>query len=203
MEETTMKKRTVLAPVALALLVAASFAPSVQAGGNVDFFAGQKELDRNFGDGNRIEEQDAAAIFTDWGGDTWPVHIALDVLVGQRDRNDDQFDVKLDGSTGEIDVGARWYPAKGSKWMPHVGGGLGLISGEVSTSNPDPANDISFDDSKLGYWADAGLAYRFGDHFKLGSRIRYSKAELDNPEGNVRSVDAGGLTYGVNAGFTW
>jgi opacity protein-like surface antigen len=178
--------------------------PSVaQASGNVDLFAGQKELDTDFGGGNDIEEQDAVALFLDFGQEEWPVHVAVDLLTGSRDTDDDDFDVDLDGSTGEIGVGARWYPAKGSRWMPHLGGGLGLVSGEVKTSNPNPSNDISFDDSKLGYWADTGLAYRLADHFKLGARVRYSKAKLDNPGGDIEEVEAGGLTYGVSAGWSW
>lgn len=201
-----MRKNTwILFSVALISLLLGSvcLTPSVRADGNLDLFVGQKELDKDFGGGSNIEEQDAAAVFFDWGQTEWPVHIAVDVLAGSKDVNDNAFNVHLDGSTGEIATGIRWYPTKESKWRPHLGGGLALVSGEVKTSNPNPANDISFDDSKVGYWADAGIAYRFGQYFKLGSRLRYSKAKLDNPGGTINEVDAGGLTYGVSAGWAW
>jgi opacity protein-like surface antigen len=191
----------------LVALVCCAFGPA-QAGGNVDMFLGQKELDTNFGGGTDMQEQDALALLTDWGGDGWPVHIAFDVLWGNQDTDDDSIQANLDGSTGEIDLGVRWYPVKDSKWMPHLGGGLGLISGEVDADFQDPnagEEDFSFDDSALGYWADTGLAYRIGDHFKLGGRVRWSEAKLDNPigAGETEEVDAGGLSYGVNAGWTW
>ncbi|HKQ63324.1 MAG TPA: outer membrane beta-barrel protein [Candidatus Polarisedimenticolaceae bacterium] len=186
-----------------ALVAGAVCVPPAHAAGNIDLFAGQKNLDRDFGDGRSIEEQDALALFFDFGKEHWPVHFAIDLLEGRADVNDNDLDTRIDGSTGEIDVGMRWYPTKGHKVLPHLGGGLGFISGEVDVDNDAAANDISFDDSKLGYWADAGVAFVIGDHFKLGGRVRYSKAKLDNPGGNVTEVDAGGTTWGINAGWTW
>ena len=193
---------------ALVALAALWQTAPAQAGGNVDVFAGQKEVDTNFGEGHDMQEQDALALLTDWGGDNWPVHIAVDMLTGNKDVNGDDFNPDIDGSTGEFDVGVRWYPAKGSHWMPHLGGGVGLISGKVRVNNEDPNDpndDFGFDDSKLGYWADTGLAYRMGDHFKLGGRVRYSAAKFDNVTGpgGTEEVDAGGVAYGVNAGWTW
>jgi opacity protein-like surface antigen len=200
-----MSKARLFLSSALALPLLISAIPDAKASGNIDLFVGQKELDEDFGAGNDIQEQDFVGIMFDWGKETWPVHIALDFMTGSDDVDDDDLDVHLDGSTAEILLGVRWYPAKesGSHWMPHLGGGLGLVSGEVSEDFPDASNDISFDDSKLGFWADAGLQYRFGEHFKIGARLKYSKAKVDNPGGDVEEVEAGGFAYGIDGGWTW
>jgi opacity protein-like surface antigen len=179
--------------------------PQARASGNIDLFLGQKNLDKDFGSGRNIEDQDAIGLFFDWGQESWPVHIALDLLVGSKDNNGDNFDVDLDGSTAEILVGVRWYPAKASDthWMPHLGGGLGLISGKVKADDSAASDDLRFDDSKLGLWGDAGVQYRFGKHFKVGGRVKYSRAKVDNPGGNVKEIEAGGLSYGIDGGWTW
>jgi outer membrane protein with beta-barrel domain len=203
-----MRKSIALFSTLAGLLVALALTPVAKAdpAGSVDFFAGQKELDRNFTESNNMEEQDALALFTDWGSSNSQWRLAVDVLAGSKDVNDDALNVKLDGSTGEIGAGARWYPMKESHWMPHLGAGLALVSGKVETNQPGPGSvDLAFDDSKLGYWTDGGIAYRFGEHFKLGGRIRYSDAKLEIKDNfdNVREVNAGGLSYGVTAGATW
>jgi opacity protein-like surface antigen len=196
-----MRKTIGLFSVAAGLLVLTAWMPVAKAelAGSVDFFAGQKELDTDFGGDSDIQEQDALALFTDWGSSNSTFRFALDVLAGSRDVDDDELNVRLDGSTGEIGAGARWYPMKESHWMPHLGAGLAMVSGKVETDDVD----LAFDESKLGYWADGGIAYRFGDHFKLGGRIRYSDAKLEVRGDNVREVNAGGLSYGVTAGATW
>ena len=203
-----MRKSIALFSTLAGLLVALASTPVAKAdpAGSVDLFAGQKELDRNFTEGNNMEEQDAVALFTDWGSSNSQFRFAVDFLAGRKDTNDNELQVKLDGSTGEIGAGARWYPMKESHWMPHLGAGLALVSGKVETSQPGPGSvDLAFDDSKLGYWTDGGIAYRFGDHFKVGGRIRYSDAKLEIKDNldNVREVNAGGLSYGVTAGATW
>jgi opacity protein-like surface antigen len=201
-EDSSMRKYIKLFSILAAPLAVAALATNVHAAGSVDFFAGQKELDTDFGGDQDIEEQDAVALFTDWGPKDSSWRFAVDLLAGRADRDDDELDIHLDGSTGEIGAGARWYPVKESRWMPHLGAGLALVSGEVET-NGSGANDLAFDDSKVGYWADGGVAYRFGEHFKVGGRIRYSDAKLDQRGDVVREVNAGGLTYGINAGVIW
>lgn len=199
-------RKNILFSVLAGLLVAVAYVPAAHAdaAGSVDFFAGQKELDRNFGNGQNVEEQDAVALFTDWGSSNSSFRFAMDFLTGRKDTNDNDLQVKLDGSTGEIGAGARWYPMKESHWMPHLGVGLALVSGKVETSDPGPNNvDLAFNDSKLGYWTDGGIAYRFGEHFKVGGRIRWSDAKLDIKNDNIKDVNAGGLSYGVTAGATW
>lgn len=199
-----MKRVTFALSIALTVPLILCMAPAASASGNIDLFIGQKELDTDFGGGNDIEEQDAAGLFFDWGKESWPVHLALDFVIGSKDVDDSNLNIDLDGSTGEILLGVRWYPAKKSDthWMPHLGGGLGLISGEVESSSSGP-NNLAFDDSKLGFWADAGIQYRIGEHFKFGGRAKYSRAKLDNPGGNVTEVEAGGLTWGIDGGWTW
>ena len=203
-----MRKSIGLFSAFAGLFVLLAFAPAAYAdpAGSVDFFAGQKELDRNFTESNNMEEQDAIALFTDWGSSNSQWRFAVDVLAGRKDVDDDELDVRLDGSTGEIGAGVRWYPMRESHWMPHLGLGAALVSGKIETSEPGPGSvDLAFDDSKLGYWTDGGIAYRFGEHFKLGGRIRYSDAKLEVRDNlnNVREVNAGGLSYGITAGATW
>lgn len=198
-----MRKHITLFSVA-GMLVALALSPAAKAdaAGSVDFFAGQKEVDTDFGGGTNMQEQDAIALFTDWGSSNSAWRLAVDVLSARKDTDDDTLDIHLDGSTGEIGAGARWYPMKESHWMPHLGAGLAFVNGQVDTSGSG-VNDVAFDDSKLGYWADGGVAYRFGEHFKLGGRVRWSEAKLDQKNDNVKEVNAGGITYGVTAGAIW
>ena len=193
-----------LVPAALAMIVVAGLATMpAQAGGNVNALLGQKELDQTYSDTENVQEQDMLGLMMDWGGEGWPVHIALDIVNSSQDVNDNDFDVNVDGSTLAIDGGVRWYFVKDRNWEPYIGGGVAYISGEVDTSGDN--NDIEFDDSTVGYWVNGGIKWVIGEHFNLGGDVRWEKAELDVEDdlNNPVDIEAGGLGYAVLLGYRW
>jgi opacity protein-like surface antigen len=193
-----------LVPAALAMIVVAGLATSpAQAGGNLNVLLGQKEQDQSFSDTESIQEQDMLGLMMDWGGEGWPVNIALDVMDSSKDSNDNEFDVNVDGSTLAIDGGVRWYFVKDRSWEPYIGGGVSYISAEVDTSGD--SNDVEFDDSTVGYWVNGGIKWVIGEHFNLGGDVRYEKAELsvEDDLNNPVDIEAGGLGYAVLLGYRW
>lgn len=200
-----MSRRSLfLVPMALAVIVTAGLlATPAQAGGNINALLGQKELDTSYSDTENIQEQDMLGLMMDWGAEGWPVNLALDIVSGSADTNDENFDVNVDGSTLAVDGGVRWYFVKNRSWEPYVGGGVSYISGEVDTSGQN--NDIEFDDSTVGYWVNGGIKWVIGEHFNLGGDVRWEKAELDVEDdlGNPVDIEAGGLGYAVLLGYRW
>lgn len=200
-----MSRRSLfLVPLALAVIVTAGLmATPAKAGGNINALIGQREMDESFSDTEDIQEQDMLGLMMDWGAEGWPINIALDIVAGSKDTNDESFNVNVDGSTLAIDGGVRWYFVKNRSWEPYVGGGVAYISGEVDTSGDN--NDIEFDDSTVGYWLNGGIKWVIGEHFNLGGDVRWEKAELDVEDdlGNPTDVEAGGLGYAVLLGYRW
>jgi len=153
---------------------------------DVNFILGVKMLEED--DWAPVEDQSEFAVSSTFGGVDWPVHIALD-LVASADDNED-FGFKIEGSTLELDVGARkiW----GKKTRPFIGGGLALINGEFE------AFTLSDDDDALGAWLDAGVFWRLGRRFNIGIEARISWAEI-----TLFGMDgeAGGEHIGLILGF--
>jgi opacity protein-like surface antigen len=195
-----------LALIGSGLLLAVS-GGSAFADGNANIWGGQKELDQDFSNDENVSEQDALAVLLDFGRDTWPVHISLDVLSSSQDSNDNDFDVNFDGSTTEVDLGARWYLNKDDEnsFRPYLGGGLAYIAGEVDTDAEEEFLDVEFDDNGIGYFVNGGLGWRLGESFNVGADVRWAKAELNVDQGldDTADIDAGGLSYGVFFGFGW
>jgi hypothetical protein len=191
-----------LVPVVFAMIAALAVTP-VQAGGNINVLIGQREQDESFSDTEDIQEQDMLGLMMDWGGEGWPVNIALDIVSGSADSDDNEFNVNVDGSTLAIDGGVRWYFVKDRAWEPYIGGGLAYISAEVDTDGE--SNDIEFDDSTVGYWLNGGIKWVIGEHFNIGGDIRWEKAELDVEDdlNNPTDIEAGGLGYAVLLGYRW
>jgi hypothetical protein len=191
-----------LVPVVFAMIAALAVTPA-QAGGNINVLIGQREQDESFSDTEDIQEQDMLGLMMDWGAEGWPVNIALDIVSGSADSNDNDFNINVDGSTLAIDGGVRWYFLKDRSWEPYVGGGVSYISAEVDTDGE--SNDIEFDDSTVGYWLNGGIKWVIGEHFNLGGDIRWEKAELDVEDdlNNPQDIEAGGLGYAVLLGYRW
>lgn len=199
---------SLLAAVA-AFLIVGALAPAAMADGNVNFIIGQKEMDENFGQREDIEEQDMFGALIDFGVMDWPVNISFDIISSSQDVDDDEFDLNLEGSTLELDLGAKLYFMKDTPFRPYVGGGLAFISAEIDEAR-DPDGDLDFDeahleDESLGYFVNGGLLWRIGERFNLGADVRWSKAEIEVEDdfGDPRDVEAGGFSYGVFAGFGW
>ena len=197
-----------IAAVTVVVLVAAAFTSSparAGADGHVNFFIGQKSLDGD--DWEPVEDQFEFGAVMSFGQDDWPVHIAVDVLVSADEETVfDPFiggNVKVTGATFEVAAGVRKIWKKG-RVLPYLGAGVGVISAGLEVD--DGFVSVDGEDAGFGVWAGGGVFWRLGSHFNLGLDARYSSAEVDLDFGSgivARDVSAGGLHYGLVAGFGW
>ena len=190
---------------AVLTIVVFAFVPArADADGHVNFFLGQKSLSSS--DWEPLEKQLEFGAVMSFGQESWPVHIAVDVLTSTDETTlYDPFlgNVTLTGSTFEIDLGVRKIWKKG-RVLPYIGGGLGVIGAGLEADAGFASTDAS--DVGFGLWADAGVFFRLGSHFNLGFDLRYSNADVDVDFGNgivAENVAAGGFGYGVLLGFGW
>lgn len=190
-----MGKRILPAMIAAAVLLLPT---SVLAGGEINLFYGQKELEKN--DWEPVESQQAIGVELTFGHE-WPVAVAIDYF-----RSDDDatysyygYTAKLETEIKEIDAGVRYLFRKDKKIVPYVGGGLAYADAEITLKEPDFGNE-SISDSAVGLWAAGGVNFRIGRFFNLGVDVRTSTAEVEFFD---TEVDAGGLSYGVLLGFRW
>ena len=106
----------------LLLLIAMAFLaiPAAWAGdytGNVNFVLGQKYLDKD--DWEPLEEQGEFAALVSWGGKSWPVQIAIDVLGSYKKKTTSGY---VDGIFFDGDL-------EGS--VHHLGGEDGVLEGDL------------------------------------------------------------------------
>ena len=188
-----LKVLTVPALFALLALALPSIS-SAEVHGNVNLFLGMKTL--SDGDWEPIEDQPEFGVLTDWGAKEWPIHIAADVLFSSDD--EDIGGVDVDGETFELALGVRkvWY--QNDRFRPYVGGGLDVVQAEVEFEGS--FGSVDDDDTGIGAWVDGGIVWRIGEVFQIGAGLRYSYAEVELFEEDLK---AGGLHYGLVAGFGW
>lgn len=167
--------------------------------GNVNFFLGQRMLDKD--DWEPLEEQTQFGLLVDFKKENWPVSIAIDYLSS----NDEvtQYDTfsalnwTFEASTTEIDVGVRKiFDGSGSQMKPYVGGGVAFIDAEVEVTNGFLT--VKDDDNGTGFWLNGGVYWTLGQGFNLGVDLRYSSADGDDTD-----LDAGGSHVGLLLGFHW
>ena len=188
------RMRIVLAVVVLGCCAAVA---TPTPAGDFQFFLGVKDL----GDEWRPNDRPVEVGFeSSWGPRTWPVWIAVDVLV-TRDRGDTDeqpvrdfptMDLEAKIWTGELDLGLRKIWRVG-RWQPYLGGGVGLIGAQKELEGQillppsdglvalggvgglEPYKD-SHTDGELGLWVGGGFSYRLGRRSHLGVSLRYSQA---------------------------
>ncbi len=192
--------------VLIVILALAVVPPAVLAGsnGHVNFFLGQKSLDKD--DWEPVEDQPEFGAVMSFGQDDWPIHIAVDVLGSADDAS--MFDpllgdVDLTAATFEVCVGVRKIWVKNSL-HPYVGGGLALV-GAAAELDSD-FGDEDADDSGVGAWVGGGVFWRLGKRFNIGGDLRWSNAEVDLDFGDglvTPDLKAGGVHAGLLLGFGW
>lgn len=178
-----MRQLLMLVATALVITSTPCFAMEYQ----VNFFLGQKMLDED--DWAPTEDQTEFGVVTTFGGENWPVHIAVDVLGSSEETT--EMSIDLTGSTSEFDFGVRKIWGR-KKIRPFLGGGIALINGEFEVLG------ASFDDDGTGYWANGGVFWRLGRRFNIGVEARISRAEI-----TLFGIDvqAGGEHIGLILGF--
>lgn len=162
--------------------------------GNVNFFLGQKSLDSD--DWAPLDDQGEFGVLVDFKQRSWPVSVAIDILVSADEET--VLGSPVDGITSEINGGVRKiWEVTGSSVRPYIGGGLALIAADLERRN---FTTVSDDDNSLGIWLNAGVYWTLGQSFNLGLDLRYSKAEV-----TLFGVDveAGGTHAGLILGYHW
>ncbi len=157
--------------------------------GNVNFFLGAKALEDEW---DPAEEQTEFGIEVDFRQQSWPVSIAIDLLVAAGE--DDFFGANIESRTSELNIGVRKIWDKSPQVRPFIGGGVSFISGEFK------AFGFSEDDSAMGFWIGGGVYWTLSQHFNLGLELKASSAEI-----TLFDVDAnaGGGHFGLLIGYHW
>ena len=162
--------------------------------GNLNFFLGQKTLDKD--DWAPVEDHGEFGILLDFKPKSWPISIAIDILGSASEET--LAGVVYKGTTSEFDVGVRKIWETGGPIRPFIGGGIASIAAEFEVSNGYFL--LSDDDTSTGIWINGGVYWTLGKHFNLGLEARYSKAEV-----KLFGVDgeAGGSHVGLLLGYHW
>lgn len=198
-------RRSWIAPLALAGILAAGAAIAGTDVGSINFTVGRKSFTSDWYLGPRIADatgqapdpgragQPALGIELTWGRQGWPASIALDVLHSYDDGithvpgffTAPAFDQRLRASTIEIGLGARRaWTIKG--FSPYIGAGGSWVRSNVLVEISDPSESqfgaaiasARSRESAFGFWAGGGIYRRIGPRFQLGLAGRYSRAML-------------------------
>ncbi len=162
--------------------------------GNVNFFLGQKTLDKE--DWDFINKQPEFGVLVDFKQQDWPVSIAIDILGSSDDGT--ESGVLIEGQTSEINIGVRkiWV-TPGSSIKPYIGGGVALINAEIKATG---FTSISEDDNGTGIWLGGGIYWTLGQTFNIGLDLRYSQADVTL---FGETGEAGGTHAGLMLGYHW
>jgi len=194
--------------VFIALLVTGSVTALAET--NLNFVLGQKYLDAD--DWPVGNSQGSISFLSTFGPRSWPVQVAIDVLVSAAGSTSTLYpgsDGEIRGTelvqgTFELDIGVRKIWRSG-RARPFVGGGIAVVRGqqEIQLLSSDPADisrELGEDDEAPGAWIDGGVFWRLGEMFNIGFEARYSRAELSF---TGRDVQAGGFNLGLILGWGW
>lgn len=167
--------------------------------GNINGYIGSKSLD---GDWGKFDSQNEFGIITDFGHQSWPFLIAIDLFVSASDNHNEKKsngDYHVDAATSEVMIGIRRYFDLNYRLSPYVGGGItsGYGYREIKQSDGTYKDE---DDDGYGPWVGTGVVWRPWTHFNVGFDVRYSDFDVDL---FGKNLEAGGLHAGLNAGFHW
>lgn len=170
--------------------------------GNVNFFLGQKTLDKD--DWEPVDEQPEFGVLVDFKKQDWPVSIAIDILGSSGDEtlNDpDLGNLSFEAKTSELNLGVRkiWNTAN-SSIRPYVGGGVAFINADAELKSTGFSISVSDDDMGTGFWLGGGVYWTLNQSFNLGLDLRYSQADVTLFD---ESLKAGGTHVGLMLGYHW
>jgi hypothetical protein len=181
--------------------------PAVSGAGSVHVRAGVSALSE---DAEPAEDQTLFGLDFTFGGDDWPVLLAVDISSSSGDGTSTYYynpyygdvTVNADLDITELDVGVRKiWDAKSLR--PFVGGGLSVVNAEVEGDfNGFPFDD---DDTVPGVWVDGGILWRIGKGFEIGLDVRYSLAgvEFDFGDPEEEELELSGFSAGLLVGWGW
>jgi hypothetical protein len=191
---------------AAAALTAAVFAVSPAiAGGNANFFAGQRSLSEDDIDGVELEALDdhtAFGVSVDWSVGDWPIHLVAGILQSSRDETESFGPLSVDEEVTftELSFGVRKPWAVAGNARPFVGGGLTRMEGELEL-DVSGVGSLDEDDDAIAVFLEGGLSWRLGPAFNLGGAVRVVREADMEIEGS--DFDGDYVQYGVLLGWGW
>ena len=198
-----MKTRTISAAVASALLLtslsmahAGGDKGSNDFTGNIGGYLGQKSLDDK--DWDNLDRQGSLGMIFDFKKQSWPLSIALDVIISGNEDKDDG--IKTEAGSLELHLGVRKiFELSGSSIQPYIGGGIAIIG--TSVRNRSGGSTLSDDDeTTTGAWVGGGMYYAATKSVNVGLDLRYSEAEVEISDED-REVDR--FYTGATVGYHW
>jgi len=186
--------------LALVLVLSLSAAPrAADMTGNVQFLLGQRWLSDSWGDVK--DEPSVFGVEVDFAPVTSPVHVALSMQLAG-----DSSTLPGPLTSGDVDVGFfefsagfLWLPVKKAVVRPYIGGG-GLTMA-AATGNDFLLFGADEHDQSFGFYANAGVFFKVGDHFNIGvdgRAVRETSFELGPLE-----VDGDYDQLSFLIGFSW
>jgi opacity protein-like surface antigen len=162
---------------------------ALAADGNVNFILGQRNLSDEVWEFVDLDSQPLFGVNADFGGEGWPVHVAVGVNISADTSGD------LTAAIADLSVGGLWVPRKGKTVRPYLGAGVSTV-GVAIDDDFDDETDQSF-----GFYANGGVFFRLGSHFNIGADLRMVRGTSFEVLG--AEFDADYVQLGLLLGVGW
>ena len=198
-------KHALTAVVLSAAFFAAGPASAEDMTGNVQFLIGQRYLSDDFW--KPLDSPSNFGIEIDFAPSSSSVHVALGVIAATESGTATVTDPFFGEITGSIDTsffefsaGFLWHPVKRAVVRPYLGAGALTISA-ANDSDFGVFSGNSDSDRSFGFYGNAGIFFKVGDHFNIGLDgriVRGTKVTIAGLDGNADYTQASMLL-----GFSW
>jgi hypothetical protein len=147
--------------LAASLVLALAATPAL-AGGNANFVLGGRTLDED--DWAPAEEHVVFGVTVDFGGEGWPVNLAIGhhLSIG----TDEWGPFDLTSTVAELTFGVQKTWVVDGVTRPYIGGGVAAVNAE---SELELGNlSVTEDDTSGAVYVDGGVFWRLGSRFNIG-----------------------------------
>lgn len=143
--------------------------------GNMNFLIGEQEVSDKDWENLKVDSLTTIGFKWDFKEESWPVSIAIDVLLSE----DSNFYVdggyRTDVEISELAFGVRKIISAGHGFNMYFGGGVSLVTTTMEFDFGDAI--LSDDDSDIGQWLEAGMYITLSEEVNLGLMFRHLDAE--------------------------
>ncbi len=194
-----------LPKAAAIFLVAALVTTPALAGGNANFFVGQRTLDQDDIEGlelKALDDQTPFGVSVDWSVGDWPIHLVAGLYLSSRDETEDFGPLTIDEKVSfmELSFGVNKTWAVSGNVRPFIGGGLVRMEGKLEL-DATGVGSLDEDDDVIAVYGEGGLYWRLGSAFNLGGAVRLVKAADMEIQGS--DFDGDYIQYGLLIGWGW